>query len=154
MDSNFQYASTVRWHRATDLSLPPTVKRRSAGAPASHDETAFRGAAGFPEARRHAVHPSRNAVLRPRAGRPLSGRKARPVKTVAGAAAFIAGQTQPDGDHGVSTSTAAVRRFTAAARMAARRIEGGPAAANQARAISRHRLASLANRAARQGMRQ
>src|SRR5690349_9189111 len=103
MDSNFQYASTVRWHRATDLSLLPTVKRRSAGAPASHDETAFRGAAGFPESRRHAVHPSRNAVLRPRAGRPLSGRKARPVKTVAGAAAFIAGQTQPDGDHGVST---------------------------------------------------
>jgi hypothetical protein len=35
MDSNFQYASTVRWHRATDLALPPTVKRRS-GAPASH----------------------------------------------------------------------------------------------------------------------
>src|SRR5215469_8483602 len=28
MDSNFQYASTVRWHRATDLPLPPTVKRR------------------------------------------------------------------------------------------------------------------------------
>jgi hypothetical protein len=24
MDSNFQYASTVRWHRATDLPLPPT----------------------------------------------------------------------------------------------------------------------------------
>jgi len=35
MDSNFQYASTVRWHRATDLALPPTEKRRS-GAPASH----------------------------------------------------------------------------------------------------------------------
>jgi hypothetical protein len=35
MDSNFQYTSTVRWHRATDLALPPTVKRRS-GAPASH----------------------------------------------------------------------------------------------------------------------
>ena len=31
MDSNFQYARTVRWHRATDLPLPPTVKRRSAG---------------------------------------------------------------------------------------------------------------------------
>src|SRR6516162_11094810 len=31
MDSNFQYASTVRWHRAMDLPLPPTVKRRSAG---------------------------------------------------------------------------------------------------------------------------
>jgi hypothetical protein len=38
------------------------------GAPASHGETAFRGAAGFREARRrHAVHPSRNAVLRRRA---------------------------------------------------------------------------------------
>ena len=34
------------------------------GAPASHGETAFRGAAGFREDRRHAVHPSRNAVLR------------------------------------------------------------------------------------------
>src|SRR5215472_12873915 len=33
MDSNFQYASTVRWHRAADLPLPPTVKRRSAGGP-------------------------------------------------------------------------------------------------------------------------
>jgi hypothetical protein len=33
MDSNFQYASTVRWPRATDLPLPPTVKRRSAGCP-------------------------------------------------------------------------------------------------------------------------
>jgi hypothetical protein len=33
---------------------------------------------GFREARRrHAVHPSRNAVLRRRAGRPLSGREAR-----------------------------------------------------------------------------
>jgi hypothetical protein len=30
MDSNFQYASTVRWHRATDLPLPPTVKREEA----------------------------------------------------------------------------------------------------------------------------
>jgi hypothetical protein len=30
MDSNFQYASTVRWHRATDLPLPPTVR---SGAP-------------------------------------------------------------------------------------------------------------------------
>ena len=47
-------------------------------APASHGETAFRGAAGFREARRrHAVHPSRNAVLRRRAGRPVSGREAR-----------------------------------------------------------------------------
>src|ERR1700739_1955635 len=43
-------------------------------APTSHGETAFRGAAGFREARRRdAVHPSRNAVLRRRAGRPLSG---------------------------------------------------------------------------------
>ena len=33
MDSNFQYASTVRWHRATDLPLPSTVKRRSAERP-------------------------------------------------------------------------------------------------------------------------
>jgi hypothetical protein len=33
MDSSFQYASTVRWHPATDLPLPPTVKRRSAGRP-------------------------------------------------------------------------------------------------------------------------
>ena len=33
MDSNFQYASTVRWHRATDLPLPPTVKRCSTGRP-------------------------------------------------------------------------------------------------------------------------
>jgi hypothetical protein len=32
MDSNFQYASTVRWHRATDLPLPPSVKRRPRGA--------------------------------------------------------------------------------------------------------------------------
>jgi hypothetical protein len=48
------------------------------GVPASHGETAFRGAAGFREARRRqAVHPSRNAVLRRRAGRPLSGREAR-----------------------------------------------------------------------------
>jgi hypothetical protein len=33
MDSNFQYASAERWHGATDLLLPPTVKRRSAGRP-------------------------------------------------------------------------------------------------------------------------
>jgi hypothetical protein len=33
LDSNFQYASTMRWHRATDLPLPPTVKRPSAGRP-------------------------------------------------------------------------------------------------------------------------
>jgi hypothetical protein len=33
MDSNFQYATTVRWHRATDLPLPPTLKRCSAGRP-------------------------------------------------------------------------------------------------------------------------
>jgi hypothetical protein len=48
-------STRARWHRATDLPLSPTVKRRSAG-PASHGETAFRGAAGFREAcRRHAV---------------------------------------------------------------------------------------------------
>src|SRR6516164_10494170 len=35
-------------------------------APASHGETVFRGAAGFREARRDAVHPSRNPVLRAR----------------------------------------------------------------------------------------
>jgi len=57
---------TVRWHRATDLPLPPTVKRRSAGRPPPIGETAFRGAAGFREARRDAVHPSRNALLRAR----------------------------------------------------------------------------------------
>ena len=33
MDSNFQYASAVRWYRATDLALPSTVKWRSAGRP-------------------------------------------------------------------------------------------------------------------------
>jgi Co/Zn/Cd efflux system component len=33
MDSNFQYASTVRRHRATDLPLPPIVKRGFAGRP-------------------------------------------------------------------------------------------------------------------------
>jgi hypothetical protein len=26
MDSNFQYASIVRWHQATDLPLPPFVE--------------------------------------------------------------------------------------------------------------------------------
>jgi hypothetical protein len=63
MDSNFQYASTVRWHRATDLPLPPTVKRRSAGRPPPMARPLFRGAARFREARRrHAVHPSRNAA--------------------------------------------------------------------------------------------
>src|ERR1700745_736321 len=29
MDSNFQYASTERWHRATDLLLFTTMKRRA-----------------------------------------------------------------------------------------------------------------------------
>jgi hypothetical protein len=49
------------------------------GAPASHGETAFRGAAGFREARRrHAVQPSRNAVLRRRAGRPVFGPRGAP----------------------------------------------------------------------------
>jgi hypothetical protein len=27
MDSNFQYASLVRWHQATDLPLPPFVEK-------------------------------------------------------------------------------------------------------------------------------
>ena len=78
MDSNFQYASTVRWHRATDLPLPPTVKRRSAGRPPPM-------ARPRSEAQRGSVRPaaamrsnrSRNAVLRRHAGRPLSGREAR-----------------------------------------------------------------------------
>src|SRR5215472_4135627 len=35
------------------------------GAPASHGETAFRGAAGFREARRHEVHPARALALDP-----------------------------------------------------------------------------------------
>jgi len=69
MDSNFQYASTVRWHRATDLLLPPTVKRRSAGRPPPMARPRSE-AQRFREAcRRHAVHPSRNAGLRRHAGR-------------------------------------------------------------------------------------
>jgi hypothetical protein len=72
MDSNFQYASTVRWLRATDL-----LKRRSAGRPPPMARPRSE-AQRFREARRRdAVHPSRNAVLRRRAGRPLSGREAR-----------------------------------------------------------------------------
>jgi hypothetical protein len=72
----------VREHRAMAPShgFAAASHREAAlrGAPASHSETAFRGAAGFREARRrHAVHPSRNAVLRRRAGRTLSGREAR-----------------------------------------------------------------------------
>ncbi len=72
----------VREHRAMAPSheFAAASHREAAlrGAPASHGETAFRGAAGFREARRrHAVHPSRNAVLRRRAGRPRSGREAR-----------------------------------------------------------------------------
>jgi hypothetical protein len=72
----------VRKHRAMAPShgFAAASHREAAlrGAPASHGETAFRGAAGFREARRRdAVHPSRNAVLRRRAGRPLSGREAR-----------------------------------------------------------------------------
>jgi hypothetical protein len=64
MDSSFQYASTVRWHRATHLPLPPTVKQRSAGRPpamARPRSEAQRGSVR--SAARHAVHPSRNAVL-------------------------------------------------------------------------------------------
>jgi hypothetical protein len=72
----------VREHRAMAPSHGfAAASHREAplrGAPASHGESAFRGAAGFSEARRRrAVHPSRNAVLRHRAGRPLSGREAR-----------------------------------------------------------------------------
>ena len=62
----------VREHRAMAPShgFAAASHREAAlrGAPASHGDTAFRGAAGFREARRrHAVHPSRNAVLRRRA---------------------------------------------------------------------------------------
>jgi hypothetical protein len=58
----------VREHRAMAPSPGfAAASHREAAlrrAPASHDETAFRGAAGFREARRrHAVHPSRNVVL-------------------------------------------------------------------------------------------
>jgi hypothetical protein len=57
MDSNFQYASTVRWHRATDFADSSHREAALRGAPASHNETAFRGAAGFRETRRrHVVH--------------------------------------------------------------------------------------------------
>jgi hypothetical protein len=71
----------VREHRAMAPShgFAAASHREAAlrGAPASHGETAFRGAAGFREARRrHAVHPSRNAVLRRRAGPRYSGRHA------------------------------------------------------------------------------
>jgi hypothetical protein len=89
MDSNFQYASTVRWHRATDLPREAALP----GAPASHDETAFRGAAGFREARRrHAVRPLRNPAGRKRehcntsammATRPLAVRAAATVRPAA-----------------------------------------------------------------------
>jgi hypothetical protein len=73
----------VREHRATAPShgFAAASHREAAlrGAPASHGETAFRGAAGFREARRrHAVHPSRNTVLRRRAGRQLSGPRSAP----------------------------------------------------------------------------
>ena len=62
----------VREHRAMAPSHGfAAASHREAAlreAPASHDDRAFRGAAGFREARRrHAVHPSRNAVLRRRA---------------------------------------------------------------------------------------
>src|SRR5215472_17648420 len=74
MDSNFQYASTARWHRATDLPLPPTVKRRSAGRPPPM-------ARPRSEAQRGSVRPaaarSTHREMRcRRAGRPLSGREA------------------------------------------------------------------------------
>ena len=35
MDSNFQYASTVRWHRAMDLPLPPTGEELCASSSAN-----------------------------------------------------------------------------------------------------------------------
>ena len=49
MDSNFQYASTVR---GTEPRIWRCLHREAAlrGVPASHGETAFRGAAGFREA--------------------------------------------------------------------------------------------------------
>ena len=75
MDSNFQYASTARWHRATDLPLPPTVKRRSAGRPppmARPRSEAQRGSVR-PAAATRSTH--REMRCR-RAGRPLSGREA------------------------------------------------------------------------------
>src|ERR1700761_7878720 len=72
MDSNFQYASTVRWHRATDLPLPPTVKRLSAGRPPPM-------ARPRSEAQRDSVRPAaamrsthREMRLRRRAGRVVS----------------------------------------------------------------------------------
>src|SRR6516225_1245952 len=61
MDSNFQYASTVRWH---EPQICRCLRREAAlrGAPASDGETAFRGAAGFREARRrHAVRSLRKS---------------------------------------------------------------------------------------------
>jgi hypothetical protein len=72
----------VREHRAMAPShgFAATSHREAAlrGAPASHGETAFRGAAGFREARRHAVHPSRNVVLRRRARPPAIGPRGAP----------------------------------------------------------------------------
>src|ERR1700750_832118 len=71
----------VREHRAMAPShgFAAGSHREAAlrGAPASHGETAFRGAAGFREARRrYAVHPSRNAVLRREAARYRAARRA------------------------------------------------------------------------------
>ena len=62
MDSNFQYASTVRWHRATDLPLPPTVKRRSARRPPPMARPRSEVQRGFREARRR--HASTHREMR------------------------------------------------------------------------------------------
>jgi hypothetical protein len=67
MDSNFQYASTVRWYRATDLPLPPTVKRRSAGRPPPMARRS--------EAQRGSVR--RAATMRPAATAPSPTAKSR-----------------------------------------------------------------------------
>jgi hypothetical protein len=125
MDSNFQYASTVRWHRATDLP-PPTVNRRSAGRPppmARPRSEAQRGSVRPAAAMRStdremrcsaAVQAARYRAAR-RAAMRAAAVKCRTaavdggyamvavwlitltsggsVKTVAGAAAFITGQT-------------------------------------------------------------
>ena len=77
MDSNFQYREHHAMAPSRGFAAASHREAALRGAP-SHGETAFRDAAGFREARRrHAVHRSRNAVLRRRAGRPLSGREAR-----------------------------------------------------------------------------
>src|SRR6516162_7862687 len=103
MDSNFQYASTVRWHRATDLPLPPTVKRRSAGRPPPMARPRSEAQPGSVRARRRdAVPPIARCGVRRRAGRPLTGRKARsdavrPLRTPAGRKRDIANTSAMNG---------------------------------------------------------